>query len=123
MQVLSQLVGEKKTASTPFRNIFPTTTSKTIPEENSPKVQPKNSQKKELSTENTNDKLTESITITPATLQADQTAAKDFKDMVTLMLKLTKQENIPGNLSTDGFLKMIVSIHKDKLALIATLNF
>ena len=123
MQVLSQLVGEKKTASTPFRNIFPTTTSKTPQEENSPKVHPKNSQKKELSTENTNDKLTESITKTPATLQAEQKTAEDFRDLVTLMLKLTNQENIPGNLTTDGFMKMIVSIHKDKLALIATLNF
>ena len=116
MQVLSQLVGEKKTASTPFRNIFPTTTSKTPQEDNSPKVHSKNSQKKEISTENTNDKLTESITKTPDTSEADQKTAKDFKDLVTLMLKLTNQENIPGNLTTDGFMKMIVSIHKENLA-------
>ena len=103
LQVLSMVVGDEETTLTPFRNIYPTTTSSTIKE--APEVEENGEKKTTL-------KQTTSTTEVPITTGADAKDAKDseaFQSLINVMIKLTTSKNLPGNLTAEDFTKRIVS--------------
>eukprot|EP00090_Calanus_glacialis_P035198 TRINITY_DN60141_c0_g1_i1.p1 TRINITY_DN60141_c0_g1~~TRINITY_DN60141_c0_g1_i1.p1 ORF type:complete len:923 (-),score=185.92 TRINITY_DN60141_c0_g1_i1:73-2841(-) len=101
LQVLSMVVGDEETTLTPFRNIYPTTTSSTIKE--APEVDENGEEKTTL-------KQTTSTTEVPITTGADAKDAKDseaFQSLINVMIKLTTSKNLPGNLTAEDFTKRI----------------
>lgn len=101
LQVLAMVVGDEETTLTPFRNIYPTTTSSTVRE--APKVN-------ENGAELTTAEQTTSTTETPTTTAAEAKDAKDsesFQGLINVMIKLSTSSNLPGNLTADDFSKRI----------------
>ena len=103
LQVLSMVVGDEETTLTPFRNIYPTTTSSTVEETSAVDGGEDN-----LTTVEETTTTTEETTTTA--LEDKETKEKEaFKGLINVMLKLTTSGNLPGNLSSEGFRKRIVS--------------
>merc|ERR550534_2217858 len=94
LQVLSQVVGGGEETTTPFSNIFPTTTLPTL-EDNSTEGE-------------TGEMTTEAVTTTTEeTLALEEQEAKEFKSLVNIMMRLTNSGHLPANLSKEDFEKRI----------------
>jgi len=96
LQVLSQVVGGGEETTTPFSNIFPTTTLPTLGENGTGG----GGEPGEGSTEAV-------ATTTEGSTAKEEQEAEEFKGLVNIMLRLTNSGHLPANLTKEDFEKRI----------------
>ena len=105
IQLLQNAVSGEETTLPPFRNIYPTETTTTTLGTTTTKDP--NSNETETEAPVVEKTTTAQPVLTPRPVQTDQQKKEAFVGFINVMKKLSNPDNIPANLSMDGFKKQI----------------